>query len=288
MSGAGLRAPESTADLLALACEHLDAQHDDGPVARSVFTVQHGTRLASDSALYRNQYVLVRVAGAFGGCALEARELAPELTELSGMPVRQLLEHPCLPVRTAALDAWLAARQPHRDDPRARPVTLPRGTPDTRASARDATVAQLLPVAAGQRIALIGVVNSLVDALRARGAEVLPCDLALRRTQWGDPVSPDMEEVMDTADAVLATGMTLGNGTFDRIRARCLERGIPLGIYAQSAPAVAREFLGRGVLALSAEPFPYSQFSADETQLYVYTATGGPHGRSGSAEDPVR
>lgn len=128
MSGAGLRAPESTADLLALACEHLDAQHDDGPVARSVFTVQHGTRLATDSALYRNQYVLVRVAGAFGGCALEARDLNPELTELtelSGMPVRQLLEHPCLPVRTAALDAWLAARQPHRDDPRARPVTLP-------------------------------------------------------------------------------------------------------------------------------------------------------------------
>ena len=174
MSGAGLRAPESTADLLALACEHLDAQHDDGPVARSVFTVQHGTRLASDSALYRNQYVLVRVAGAFGGCALEASELAPELTELSGMPVRQLLEHPCLPVRTAALDAWLAARQPHRDDPRARPMTLPRGTPDTRARARDAAVAQLLPVAAGQRIALIGVVNPLVAPLRARGAEVLP------------------------------------------------------------------------------------------------------------------
>lgn len=277
MNGPGTRTPETVAELLALAREQLDAQQGPGPVARSVFAVQHGTRLAAERELYRNQYVLVRVEGAFGGCAVAARELSPELPELSGRSVRELLEHPSLPVRVAVLDAWLAARAPHRDDPRARRVPLPAGTPDERARARDSAVADLLPVSPGQRIALIGVVNPLVAALRDRGAEVLPCDLALRETLWGDPVSRDAEEVLSAADGVLATGMTIGNATFDRIRSRCVDRGIPLGIYAQSAPAVAREFLGRGVTALSAEPFPFSQFSAEQTELHVYGA--GEQGR---------
>lgn len=262
----------SSLDLVRRVADLLDAEDGPGPVARSVFAVQHGTRLASGSQLYRNQYVLVRVEGAFGGCAVEAHELGPQIPELSGAPVRELLEHPCLGVRMAALDAWLAAQRPHREHPGARRVTLPAGTPDQRAQARDAVVAGLLHLEPGQRVALIGVVNPLVAALRERGAEVLPCDLALRETQWGEPVTPDMEEVLTAADAVVATGMTLGNGTFDRLRERCLERGIPLGIYAQSAPAVAREFLGAGVTALSAEPFPYSQFSAEETAMYVYDA----------------
>lgn len=265
----------SVADLIATVHEHLGTQGGTGPIARSVFAVQHGTRLASGSALYRNQYVLVRVEGAFGGCALEAHELDPALPELSGRPVRELLEHPSLPVRTAVLDAWLAARRPHRTDPGARAVVLPAGTPDERAQARDAAVADLLPIREGQRVALIGVVNPLVGALRERGARVLPCDLAMTETQWGEPVSHDMHEVLGEADAVIATGMTIGNGTFDAIRRRCLDRGIPLGVYAQSAPAVAREFLGRGVTALSAEQFPFSQFSAEPTALHVYGAPEG-------------
>ncbi|WP_240624963.1 Rossmann-like domain-containing protein [Kocuria tytonicola] len=288
MSRLGERTPESVAELLELAREHLDREHPGAsdapaPVARSVFAVQHGTRLAAETELYRNQYILVRVEGAFGGCAVEARELTPEIPELSGLPVRELLAHPCLPVRVAVLDAWLASRAPHSEDPRARRVPLPPGTPDERARARDSAVADLLSVSPGQRIALIGVVNPLVAALRARGAEVLPCDLALRETLWGDPVSRDMEDVLAVADGVLATGMTIGNGTFDRIRNRCLERGVPLGLYAQSAPAVAREFLGHGVTALSAEPFPFSQFSAEQTHLHVY---GGPGGAG--AGEPAR
>lgn len=285
MSRLGERAPESVAELGEQAREHLDREHSDAtngpePVVRSVFAVQHGTRLAAETELYRNQYVLARVEGAFGGCAVEAHELTPEIPELSGLTVRELLAHPSLPVRVAVLDAWLAARAPHGADPRAHRVTLPAGTPDERARARDSAVAGLLAVRPGRRIALIGVVNPLVAALRARGAQVLPCDLALRETLWGDPVSRDMEEVLAVADAVLATGMTVGNGTFDRIRTQCLERGIPLGVYAQSAPAVAREFLGHGVTALSAEPFPFSQFSAEETDLHLY-GTAADIGRAG-------
>ncbi|MDN5605361.1 MAG: hypothetical protein L0G59_08090 [Kocuria sp.] len=239
-------------------------------IARSVFYVQHGTRLATGDQLYRNQYVLVRVENAFGACAVEAGELGPEVSELSGRPVGELLEDSRSPVRLAALDGWLAARCPHRDDDRAQAVRLPPGTPDQRAEARDDAVAGLLDIGAGDRVALIGVVNPLVAAIRDRGGEPLPCDFGMQFTQWGDPVTDDMDEVLDEADAVIATGMTLGNGSFDRIRRRCLDRSLPLALYAQSGSAVAREFLGRGVAALSAEHFPFSQFSADETLLHVY------------------
>ena len=242
-------------------------------VATSVFWVHHGTRLAGGNVTYRNQYLLVRVGTAFGACAFEAGEVdAAVCAEASGRSVADLLRADVAALRIAALDAYFGAVAPHRDDPRADPVPLPTGTPEVRATARDAAVAGLLDVPAGARVGLIGVVNPLVAAIRERGAEPLLCDMNLRVTSWGDPVDPDMNTVLGTADAVVATGMTLGNGTFDTILARCRERRVPLAVYAQTGAAVAREFLGAGVAALSAEPFPFSQFSADATVLYRYRA----------------
>jgi hypothetical protein len=43
----------------------------------------------------------------------------------------------------------------------------------------------------------------------------------------GLPVSRDMEEVVEAADAVVATGMTLSNGSFDVLLDRCLQQEIP-------------------------------------------------------------
>ncbi|ACU38607.1 hypothetical protein KCV87_31480 [Actinosynnema pretiosum subsp. pretiosum] len=242
-------------------------------VATSVFWAHHGTRLAGGDVTYRNQYVLARVGAAFGACAFEAGELTPEIcAELSGQPLEKLLRDERLPLRIAALDAYLAATAPHHEAAHAEPVELPAGTPEVRAVARDAAIAGLLDLPAGAKVALIGVVNPLVAAIRARGAECLPCDLNLTTTQWGDPVTPSMRDVLPVADAVVATGMTLGNGSFDVILASCRERGVPLVVYAQTGSAVARHFLGAGVTALSAEPFPFSQFSAEPTRLYRYRA----------------
>ena len=239
----------------------------------SVFWVHHGTRLAGGDTTYRNQYVLARVGDSFGACAFADGEIEPAVcADLSGLPVAELLDLPA-PVRIATLDAYLACVTPHRTSTVER-VTLPVGTPEVRANARDAAVAGLLPEVAGRKVALIGVVNPLVAAIRDRGAECLPCDLTLRTTRWGDPVTADMRDVLDVADAVVATGMTVGNGTFDEILDSCRHRGVPLVVYAQTGSAVVREFLGAGVTALAAEPFPFSQFSADETTLYAYRAWG--------------
>ncbi len=239
-------------------------------VATSVFWVHHGTRLAGGNTTYRNQYLLARVGTAIGGCAFAEGEADPSIcADASGASVADLLGNGSPALRIAVLDAYLANVRPHRTS-NAEQVVLPAGTPEERAAARDAAVAGLLDVAPGSKVALIGVVNPLVAAIRELGAECLPCDLVLAETQWGDPVSRDMSEVLAVADAVVATGMTIGNGTFDEILGVCRERDVPLVIYAQSGAAVARHFLGTGVTALSAEPFPFSQFSADDTVLYRY------------------
>ncbi|WP_024758349.1 Rossmann-like domain-containing protein [Streptomyces exfoliatus] len=243
-------------------------------VATSVFWIHHGTRLAGGDTTYLNQYVLVRLGGSFGGCAFEAGEIDPAICrDSSGTPLDVLLREAPRPLRIAALDAYLSEVRPHRTAGGAgdaEPVTLPAGTPELRARARDAAIAGLLDIEEGAEVGLIGVVNPLVAAIRDRGGRPLPCDLNLRTTQWGDPVTADMHEVLDRAQAVVATGMTLSNGSFDTILDRCRSRGIPLVVYAQTGSAVARAFLGSGVTALSAEPFPFSQFSAEETVLYRY------------------
>ncbi|MFJ9575074.1 Rossmann-like domain-containing protein [Streptomyces sp. NPDC101191] len=248
-------------------------------VATSVFWMHHGTRLAGGDTTYLNQYVLVRLGDSFGGCAFEAGEVDPAICrDASGSPLDVLLREAPRPLRMAALDAYLSRLRPHRLAARegeAEPVVLPSGTPELRAAARDAAIAGLLDIEQGAKVALIGVVNPLVAAIRDRGGEPLPCDLNLRSTQWGDPVTDDMHEVLSRAQAVVATGMTLGNGSFDTILERCRARDIPLIVYAQSGSAVARAFLGSGVAALSAEPFPFSQFSAEETVLYRYRGVGG-------------
>lgn len=242
-------------------------------VATSVFWLHHGTRLAGGNTTYRNQYLLVRCGQSFGACAFEAGEVDPAICrDASGSTLDDLLRDGPLPLRIAALDAYLAELRPHRDAQDAEAVVLPAGTPEVRARARDAAIAGLLDIVPGAKVALIGVVNPLVAAIRERGGVCLPCDYNLRTTQWGDTVARTMTEVLDAADAVVATGMTLSNGTFDEILGRCRDRAVPLVVYAQTGSAVARAFLGAGVSALSAEPFPFSQFSADPTVLYRYRA----------------
>ncbi|TDO68446.1 putative heavy-metal chelation protein [Kribbella sp. VKM Ac-2571] len=238
----------------------------------SAFWLHHTTRLPGADVTYRNYYVLLRVGEVFGACSFESGELDPAYcADTSGRTLADVLSSSDpLPVRIAALDAYLAAVEPHHTAPYAEEVVLPAGTPDVRARARDAAVAGLLDVAEGTKIALIGVVNPLVDAITDRGGVCLPCDFNLRETASGLPVSLDMIEVIDAADAVVATGMTLSNGSFDVLLTRCREQAKPLAVYAQTGSAVARAFLGAGVTALSAEPFPFSQFSSRPSSLYRY------------------
>ncbi|THA23939.1 hypothetical protein E4198_03610 [Streptomyces sp. RKND-216] len=265
--------PRSTASLRQAVLDGVYGQPPADFTVTSAFWLHHTTRLAGSQVTYRNHYLLLRSGNVFGACSFEAGDLGPDFcADASGHTLDQLIRHEKPAVGVAALDAYLARLQPHSAHPGADTVTLPAGTPDTRARARDAAVTGLLDIPEGAKVALIGVVNPLVAAIRDRGGVPLLCDYNLRTTNWGDPVTDDMHQVLAEADAVIATGMTLVNGSFDDILDHCRKHGTPLTVYAQSGSAVARAFLGAGVSALSAEPFPFSQFSADATALYRYRA----------------
>ncbi|MGJ7902443.1 Rossmann-like domain-containing protein [Lysobacter sp. 1R34A] len=244
--------------------------------AVGAFWVRQSTQFPGTETKYRNYYLVLRVESGFGGCCVERDQLDSVIAEeLSGCSVAQLLRDQRTPVRIAALDAYLSLVRPHREAAEAQVFMLPHGTPLERARARDEAIAGLLKIEPGMRVGLIGVVNPLVAAIQAQGGVCLPCDFNLQRTQDGTEVVRDMRPVLAQADMVIATGMTLSNGSFDEILASARARGIPLIVYAQTGSAIVPRFLGHGVAAVSAEPFPFSQFSADPTPIHLYRAAAG-------------
>lgn len=239
--------------------------------ATTAFWIHHTTRLPDSDTAYRNYYVLIRLGGSFGACSIAEGDITDkECAWAAGRTMTEILLSGPQCLQVAAIDAYLSEVNPHRHDSRAKLVTLPAGTALKRAQRRDRAVAELLSASPGDKVALIGVVNPLVEAIESRGAHCLPCDLSLPALASGKPIESDMWKVLPKADSVVATGMTIGNGTFDSLLTHCRSNGVPLVCYAQTGSAIARHFLGDGVTALCAEPFPFSQFSAEPTNLYLY------------------
>lgn len=271
-----MNAPLPADSVDTLIAQTLAGRHGPDPAsltAVGAFWVRQSTQFPGTSTKYRNYYLILRVGAAFGACCLEREQLDSAVAEeLSGQDLAALLRDPRLAVRIAALDAYFGAQLPHRSSS-AEPLLLPAGTPLQRAEVRDAAIAGLLQITPGQRVGLIGVVNPLVAAITRQGGICLPCDFNLEHTADGTPVQRDMEPVLASADLVIATGMTLANGSFDRILQALRARGVPLIVYAQTGSAIVPRFLGHGVAAVSAEPFPFSQFSADPTPIWLYRST---------------
>ncbi|MBV7696314.1 Rossmann-like domain-containing protein [Streptomyces sp. TRM70350] len=222
------------------------------------FTTRQAVRHSGRGTGYRNEVLSLRLAEAVGSCAVEPGAL-PEtaLDDCVGADVARLLDHPLLPVRVAALDAYLMQVTPHTPDHGADPVRLPAGSSLAKSRARARAVVELLDLPAGATVLVVGVVNSLLEALRARGIGYIPCDLKGGVTEWEEPVVTDALGAADRCDALLVSGMTLGNGTFDPLRTHALRHGKQLVMFAQTGSAVLPRFLGQGVSAVCAEPYPF-------------------------------
>ncbi|MEU9111042.1 DUF364 domain-containing protein [Streptomyces sp. NPDC048483] len=222
------------------------------------FTTCQAVRHDGRSSGYRNEVLSLRLAEAVGSCAVEPGALPDgAVADCVGADVARLLEHPLLPVRVAALDTYLMHVLPHGPAAGARPWPLPAGSSLEKSRARARAVAGLLTVPPGHTVLVVGVVNSLLEALRARRVPYIPCDLKGGTTEWGEPVRTDALAELERCDAVLASGMTLGNGSFEPLREQALRYGKPLVMFAQTGSAVLPRFLGAGVSAVCAEPYPF-------------------------------
>ncbi|MGX1910539.1 Rossmann-like domain-containing protein [Streptomyces phaeochromogenes] len=269
-------APASYDDLVsrALACRL-------GPDPRTLriavaFTTSQVVRHDGRRGGYRNEVLSLRLDRAVGSCAVEPGALSEgAVDDCVGADVARLLEHPLTPVRVAALDAYLTHVTPHTPENGALPHPLPAGSSLEKSRARAKAVVELLDVRPEQTVLVVGVVNSLLEALRSRGVPYIPCDLKGGRTEWGEPIVTDALAELDRCDAVLASGMTLGNGSFEPLREHALRVGKQLVMFAQTGSAVLPRFIGAGVSAVCAEPYPFFWLDGGPGVIHRY---GPGHG----------
>ncbi|WP_413760184.1 Rossmann-like domain-containing protein [Streptomyces sp. MMBL 11-3] len=239
------------------------------------FTTSQAVRHDGRRGGYRNEVLSLRLDRAVGSCAVEPGALpAGAVDDCAGADVARLLEHPLPAVRVAALDAYLMHVRPHTPENGALPRPLPAGSSLEKSRARARAVAGLLDLAPGRTVLVVGVVNSLLEALRARGLAYIPCDLKGGTTEWGEHVVTDALAALDRCDAVLASGMTLGNGTFEPLREHALRTGRQLVMFAQTGSAVLPRFLGSGVSAVCAEPYPFFWLDGGPGTVHRYGRTG--------------
>lgn len=233
------------------------------------FTTRQGAQHATRGRSYRNTVVSLRVEEAVGSCAVE--EITDdEVHGCVGTKVLDLLDHANPAIRTAALDAYLAHVRPHHVHA-TRSITVGAGSSLAKSMARAEAVVNLLDPAPGDRVLVVGVVNSLLHHLRERGATYVPCDLKGGRTEWDEPITTDAESALDGCDLVLASGMTVGNGTFEPLLHRAAAAGTPVVLFAQTAGAILPWFIGSGVRAVSAEPYPFFWLDGGPTTIHHYT-----------------
>ncbi|POX36479.1 hypothetical protein C3486_33415 [Streptomyces sp. Ru73] len=248
------------------------------------FSTRQAVRHAGRSGGYRNEVLSLRLGAAVGSCAVEPGTLTdPAVEACVGADVAGLLAHELLPVRVAALDAYLMHVLPHASALGARPFPLPAGSSLEKSRARARAVVELIDAPPGARVLVVGVVNSLLEAVRERGMTYVPCDLKGGTTEWGEPVVTDALAALDRCDAVLASGMTLGNGTFEALRTHAAARGIPLVMFAQTGSAVLPRFLGAGVSAVCAEPYPFFWLDGGPGTLHRYAGPPAASDRSPAA-----
>jgi len=242
------------------------------------FVTRQGARHATRARFYRNHVLSLRVGAAVGSCAVEPGELPDDVAyDCVGRAVPELLAHPEIPVRVAALDAYLMAARPHRIGA-ADMVTVPAGTSLAKSQARAAAVVDLLPTTPGQTVLVVGVVNSLLHRLRQRGLRYLPCDRAGGHTEWGEACQPDAAALLDECDALLVSGMTLGNGTCEPLIQHARDTGKPMVAFAQTGSAVLPWLLGAGLTAVCAEPYPFFWLDGGPTAIYRYRQASGATG----------
>ncbi|MFE2441419.1 Rossmann-like domain-containing protein [Streptomyces sp. NPDC021218] len=237
------------------------------------FTTRQAVRHDGRGTGYRNEVLSLRLAGAVGSCAVEPGALPDSaVEECVGADVAGLLDHPLLPVRVAALDAYLMHIAPHTPEHGAHPVALPAGTSLEKSRARARAVVELLDLPPGATVLVIGVVNSLLEALRSHGIGYVPCDLKGGVTEWDEPVVTDALAEAARCDALLVSGMTLGNGTFEPLREHALRNGKRLVLFAQTGSAVLPRLLGHGVSAVCAEPYPFFWLDGGPGTVHHYRA----------------
>lgn len=128
-----------------------------------------------------------------------------------------------------------------------------RDGPPAGAALSDGDAFEALPIAPGQRVALVGAFPPYMRELRRRGQpfNVLELDPATLRPEELPYFIPGARapEVIPLADVFVTTGTTLINGSLDGLL-RLLRPGVEAAVIGPTATLVAEPFARRGVTVL--------------------------------------
>jgi hypothetical protein len=239
---------------------------------RSIFTMKMYASPTNTDPVYRDRLILVGCAGA-GYATTNTLPPAYLIERTIGCDVREEMSpHPGLGF--ALLDAGFSAlsKQPAFE------VSLSASAAD-RGHDRAEIIAEEVAAYchAKARVLLIGAVRSIIVSLESRGWLVTACDLdrsmktletdATRVITAGP--SATLAEV-DHADVIVATGMSLVNGTIAEISSAARRRKVPIIMYSQSGANLAAHLMGSlGIHSVISEGFPNYLFPGEST-IKVY------------------
>lgn len=265
--------PSTTAELIEQVRRGAFGPPPSTMVVTYAFTTMSKSRHVGWANTYANYAVQFRVGRTVGACLFEPGSVSQETVEACvTRSVEELLDHPDRPVRIAALDAYLGELFPHHESPSARPYELPSGSSADKLRVRAAGVLGLLDPQPGQYVVMIGVIGTMIEGLRARGVRYALCDFDPQPPLSGDAVTPSMDAVLPGADGILASGMTISNDGFDTLLEHARRERVPLVVYSQSGSHAIPRFLGNGVTAVSAEPYPFFWAHGAPSTVYHYHA----------------
>lgn len=128
-----------------------------------------------------------------------------------------------------------------------------RDGPPAGAALSDGDAFEALPIAPGQRVALVGAFPPYMRELRRRGQpfNVLELDPATLKPEEMPYYAPAAQapEILPRADVFITTGTTLINGSLDGLL-RLLRPGAEAAVIGPTATLIAEPYVGRGVTVL--------------------------------------
>ena len=137
---------------------------------------------------------------------------------------------------------------------------------------RTMSIARLYP---GDSLLNVGAVGAFISAASRRGLRISATDrdpLVVNTMLSGTLVldAAMNRELLAAADVALVSGMTLWTETLCQLLADAQEAGTPVVIFAETGANLFPSLIGRGIMAVFSEPFPFYVL-ADECRIHFYT-----------------
>jgi Putative heavy-metal chelation len=241
-----------------LAMSYRDVIGEQETVVECITAIHEQALISGNNHVYNDPYFIVQLAGGMrGSCFGFPAESRLDLREFIGTSAFAALEGAPDFLIVCLLDAIFLEINRLEGIAPVRSVPY-EGTAAQNGRLQAKVLAELAHVEPGTSVALIGVVEDIVQELLDRGAEPRLADLHLAgESVCGLNVGNDAESLITRADAVIMTGNTLKTRTIDTLLAQAVSCRARTVVFAMSGANIASRYRAFGANAVTTEQYPY-------------------------------